>query len=314
MLDEKDISVVTYHYIRPKNDKKYYGLHYLEVNKFKNQIKFFQKKYSIISFEDLLEVLTLKKRNHKRPLLVLTFDDGYIDHYKYVFPILIKKKIKGLFYPSSKILHKNVFFDINKIQFILSRIDNKKDLLKEIFTCLEKEESIDDKVLRKEIIYIKNKRRFDNKEVNLIKALLQYYLPKKIRNKLCDLLFKKYVTREINDFSNDLYLKKKHMIEMKSEGMHFGSHGQNHESLGFLTPKDQEKEIVKSLNFLKNTFKSEKNFSICYPSGSYNKNTLDIIKKYNFKLGFTVKVGSINLKKKINNFLLPRFDTNDFPQ
>jgi peptidoglycan/xylan/chitin deacetylase (PgdA/CDA1 family) len=314
MTDQKDISIVTYHYIRPKNDKKYNGLYYLEINKFKNQIKFFENKYNIIGFEDLIEILTLKKKNHKKPFIVLTFDDGYIDHYKYVFPILSKKKVKGLFYPSSKILDKNIFFDINKIQFTLARIDDKKQLLKEIFAYLEKKNTINFKSLSKEVSRIKNKRRFDNKEVNLIKTLLQYYLPKKIRNELCDFFFKKYVTREINDFSKDLYLRKEHMIEMKSEGMHFGSHGQNHEFLGFLKIKDQEKEISESLKFLKNTFKNEENFSICYPSGSYNKNTLNIVKKYKFKLGFTLKVGSINFKKKINNLLLPRFDTNDFPQ
>ena len=230
------------------------------------------------------------------------------------FQYYLKKKIKGLFFPSSKILDKNIFFDTNKIQFTLAKIDNKNQLLQEIFKSLEKKSNINVNFLTKNLSYIKNKRRFDNKEVNLIKTLLQYYLPKKIRSKLCDFFFKKYITRDIDEFSKNLYLKKEHMIEMKSEGMHFGSHGENHEYLEFLKIKDQEKEISNSLKFLKNTFKNEENFSFCYPFGSYNKNTLKILKKYKFIIGFSLKVSSINLKKKINNFLLPRFDTNDFPQ
>ena len=37
--------------------------------------------------------------------MFLTFDDGYLDHYKYVYPIL-KNKISGSFYVPSKILQK----------------------------------------------------------------------------------------------------------------------------------------------------------------------------------------------------------------
>ena len=190
----------------------------------------------------------------------------------------------------------------------------KNNLLNKIFKYLENENNFNIQRLTKKINVIKNNRRFDDKEVNLIKTLLQYYLPKDIRNKICDFLFNKYVTKDIDNFSKNFYLKKQNMIEMKSEGMHFGSHGSNHEWFKFLSIKDQEEEIKQSANFLKNTFKNEKNFSICYPYGSYNKDTLNIAKKYNFKLGFTTKVGSIDLKKKMNNLLLPRFDTNDFPQ
>ena len=55
-----------------------------------------------------------------------------------------------------------------------------------------------------------------------------------------------------------------------------------------------------------------KNFSVCFPYGSYNRYTIEIMKKLKIKYALTTKVGSIN-KNNINNFLtLPRYDTNDF--
>ena len=60
---QKNVSIVAYHYVRPKNDKKYKGLFYLEISKFIDQIKFLERNYSIIGFEDLVEVLNLKKKN-----------------------------------------------------------------------------------------------------------------------------------------------------------------------------------------------------------------------------------------------------------
>ena len=62
----------------------------------------------------------------------------------------------------------------------------------------------------------------------------------------------------------------------------------------------------------KNKFIKDK-FTICYPYGSYNSDTLSILSEYKCSTGLTTKVGSV----PDNEYLaleLPRFDTNDFPQ
>ena len=46
-------------------------------------------------------------------MLALTFDDGYKDHYKYVFPTLVKEKIRGFFYPPVNIFKGDVL-NVNK--------------------------------------------------------------------------------------------------------------------------------------------------------------------------------------------------------
>ena len=58
----------------------------------------FEKIFNIIEFDDALDILGSNKK-YKKPFLLLTFDDGYIEHYKYVLPFLLKKKImkKGYF-------------------------------------------------------------------------------------------------------------------------------------------------------------------------------------------------------------------------
>ena len=49
---------------------------------------------------------------------------------------------------------------------------------------------------------------------------------------------------------------------------------------------------------------------MCYPFGSYNKNTIKILKEFNFKLALTTKRKIANFAKE-NKFELPRLDTND---
>ena len=46
---------------------------------------------------------------------MLTFDDGYKDHYKYVMPALVKKKISGCFFPSAENIIKNNVTETSKI-------------------------------------------------------------------------------------------------------------------------------------------------------------------------------------------------------
>ena len=55
-----------------------------------------------------------------------------------------------------------------------------------------------------------------------------------------------------------------------------------------------------------------KNLSICYPYGSYNNETLKIVKKNNFKFGVTLRVDKIDKNELANPYELPRFDCNDF--
>ena len=201
------VVAVTYHFIRENKDLKYKNINYLELNKFKKQINFFKKKFIIINFEDLLEVLNSKKI-YKKPFLVLTFDDGYMDHYQYAYPILLKEKIKGLFYPFANTLKKGFITDVNKVHFILAKIKNKNDLLNEINKYLKKNTNFKVELLKKAKETIYTNRRYDNENIVFIKRILQYYLPKEIRFKLNNYLFKKYVTNERYEFSNNLYLKK----------------------------------------------------------------------------------------------------------
>ena len=51
---------------------------------------------------------------------------------------------------------------------------------------------------------------------------------------------------------------------------------------------------------------------MCYPYGNYNQNTIQLLKQFKIKYGFTTKPGSIKFNSKISNFEIPRYDTNDF--
>jgi peptidoglycan/xylan/chitin deacetylase (PgdA/CDA1 family) len=311
MLKIKDNTIysVMYHYVRETQKSEYPNLKVLNLNDFKKQIENFSKKFNLLKYEDFLEILSTKKIP-KKPSILLTFDDGYIDHFKYVLPILVKYKVSGIFYPPILSMENKKVLDTNKIHFILAKELDKNKILKFI-------EKNTIKYLNKSLYQLKLKNinsnnRWDDGNTRLIKALLQFHLPENIRNKIINKLFKKIINLSEKDFSKELYMNKKHINEMVHNNMHFGIHGYTHPRLGLLSYKKQEIEIFKSINSFKKIGLSTNDISICYPYGSYNKDTLDIIKKHDVKFGFTLKVDSIDNININNRFELPRLDCKDF--
>jgi peptidoglycan/xylan/chitin deacetylase (PgdA/CDA1 family) len=96
-------------------------------------------------------------------------------------------------------------------------------------------------------------------------------------------------------------------------GMHFGSHGKSHFWFDSLNLNQQEFEIKESIKFLNSLYKSDYLLTMCYPYGNYNKDTLKLMKKHEFKLGLTTSPKIYNSIKD-DIFIIPRLDTNDYPQ
>ncbi len=297
-----------YHYIRDVKKSRYPNLKALEFKSFKKQVNFLKKKFNIINQDNLIEILNNKKIP-KKPSILLTFDDGFSDHYKYVLPYLSKKKLSGIFFPSVETIEKNIVSDTHKIHFILEKQNDNRKVLKSIFFYLDKFFKISPNKINLKNLNLDN--HVNDKETMIIKNLLQFYLEKKIRKKIINLLFKKFVTSDEKAFSEKLYMKKKQIKIMLQNNMKFGVHGYEHLWLGNLKTHNQKIDIKKSLNFFKKKLLTSTNLSFCYPYGSYNKNTLKILKKFDIKYGFSSDPGSIT-KKNINQLLtLPRFDTVD---
>lgn len=299
------LRIIAYHYVRDKKKALFKKLYALDIKDFNNQLDYLQKKYSLISLKDLIE-----NRNIKNSAL-LTFDDGYLDHYKYVFPVLHKRKISGLFFAPYTTLKQKDLLDVNKLQIIFNKNINRKKLLKMLYNEMNKR-SLNIQYYLK--LQSEKKKKFDlrwhDKETNIIRNFLQYLLPKNDRKKIINQLFSKTVNIDSRDIIKQMYLNEKHAKEMINNNMFFGSHGTSHEWLEYLSYKDQYKDIKKSKDLLLNLGVKERYLTICYPFGSYNKQTIQISKKLNFKLGFANYKGVVrSIEKK--PFELPRIDTNE---
>ena len=301
-----------YHYVRDLQNSRYPDIKGLDVSLFKKQISFFKEHFNPVTIE---EAIAAYDEGYKLPenALLLTFDDGYIDHFTTVFPILHENKIQGSFFIPGKTFTENVLLDVNKIHFILACAPINElysDVLKYVDYVIENKEYTD-KTKKELIEEYAVANRFDPKEVIFIKRLLQAVLPEDIRNRISSALFQKYVGIEENKFARELYMNIDQIKCMKRNGMFIGLHGYDHYWLGKLDEQKMHDDIDKSLEVLSDVVDKD-SFIMNYPYGSYNNSVLSFLGEKGCKLGMTteVRIADIDVDDRL---LLPRLDCNDFP-
>lgn len=88
-----------YHSVSKHRKSKEASFISVSYQKFCSQMEFlYNNKYKVLSVRDWHKVFQNQKRNHNRTV-VLTFDDGYSNHFHHVCPILKKYGFKATFYP-----------------------------------------------------------------------------------------------------------------------------------------------------------------------------------------------------------------------
>lgn len=298
------VEFIMYHYVRDIKNSRFPKINGLDYYDFILQIKYLKKNYRIISIEDFINGdFSNNKKN-----CVLTFDDGYIDHYDFVFPTLVKENIKGAFFAPVDTVKENKLLDVNMIHITLASANEEQ-----IFERLSFHYSRMNinKHLSTYVSEINTESRYDNKTTIIIKRLLQSVLPYDIRARICRLLLEDFINENENSLSNSFYLSKENIKEMISEGMHFGSHGKSHFWFSSLDKNKQEEEIKSSINFLDSLYDENYYLTMCYPYGSYNDITLNLLSKYKFNLGLTTAPRAFNPESD-SLLEVPRFDTNDY--
>lgn len=304
--------VVMYHYVRDLKNSRYPNIKGLTVTQFKEQISFLSNNFNVIDTEKFLEA---KYANLALPdnSLLLTFDDGYIDHYTNVYPILKSYNIRGFFSMPAKILAERKMLDANKIHFILASEKDEQEIIQEIFSQLNYYRGLEYKLKSNQEIFeeLAIANRFDTKEVIFIKRLLQNYLAEELRHKVVDHLFEKFIGVNESCFAQELYISFDQVKHMKNDGMFFGIHGYDHYWLNKLDDDKMKKDIDSALDFFQGII-DPSHWVMCYPYGSYDNRVIEYIKTVGCiaGLGTDVRVYDIN---KDNVFMIPRLDTNDFP-
>lgn len=111
------------------NEKSSWDQHWLSVSleHFENFCRYLNKrKYISLFLDDWYDSILVKKKNDRRSI-VLTFDDGYLDNWVYVYPLLKKYGLKGTIFVNPEFVENNTNIRPN-LENILKKQIHEKDL------------------------------------------------------------------------------------------------------------------------------------------------------------------------------------------
>lgn len=306
------LTIVMYHYVRDLARSRYPAIKGRDLSSFRSQMDYIASHYTVITAEQAIAAV---KAGEQLPdnAAWLTFDDGYIDHYSVVFPLLHERGWQGSFFPPARSVRDCELLDVNRVHFILAASPVHEPIVNAIRRFIDDRQGCDG--VRPFAEYwdeLALPSRMDPKEVIFIKRTLQHGLPEPLRNELAMNLFERFVSAEPAAFAAELYMTPEQLRTMIRCGMYVGSHSAGHFWLDRLDPASQANEIDASLDFLRALGAPTNDWVMSYPYGAYNDALLSLLRDRGCAIGLTTKVAVA--QPGIDDPLTwPRLDTNDLP-
>jgi peptidoglycan/xylan/chitin deacetylase (PgdA/CDA1 family) len=301
--------VVRYHFVRPIAAGAYPRLKGLEPERFAQQLDYIASRYAPVAPSAVVDAALTGCALPDRAAL-LTFDDGYTDHVRYVAPELRARQMVGLFFPVAQSLLDRRVLDVNKIQFVLASAD-VANIVAEIDECIDDaRDRFDlDTAAGYRAVWWKPSQ-FDPPDIVFVKRMLQAGLPLELRTEIVNRLFAQYVTHDEMSFARELYFSVDDARALLDQGMAIGAHGDRHLRLPTLSREGQEREIDGALRILDALGVPRRRYCYCYANGERNAHSEEILTARACAIAFTTRP-EVAVITAANRLALPRLDTND---
>ncbi len=304
------VKAIMYHYVRP-DDPTFPNFKHLHIEDFSRQLDWFSEN---IGFADKESFLNAFKGGALPEGVVLTFDDGFMDHHDYVLPELKRRGLWGFFFMPTCVLEKGGMLDVHRVHMLLGRFPAEE--IANRLKGIVKEYMIEKEALQ-EFSQTTYKFQKDNTEAFYVKRMFNYFLSPKYRKYVLDMLMKEFFSEEEIDLAARLYMGKEELRALLDAGMIVGSHSVSHPVMSRLKAKDQEHEIVESFATLEKTLGQVYPRTFCYPYGgkhTFTKTTERLLNKNGVVLAFAVYKSDITEEHiRTTPLALPRYDCNMFP-
>jgi len=203
----------------------------------------------------------------EKPTIAITFDDGFLNNYKYAFPLLAKHQIKASIYVSAIC------------------IDNPNYILwAEVVNILRKHIKTDIKINKYNFKKTLNYDFYDeDNKLSLSEIIKQ--LKSNERESFLNILKQKYDFDDIIGQVNEDYWKLLNSDQIKKMAgsgiIEIGSHAMHHYNLANIESSKMEEELLLSKIKLENCIQKDV-ISIAYPDSSYN----ELVKEKSLAIGY----------------------------
>jgi peptidoglycan/xylan/chitin deacetylase (PgdA/CDA1 family) len=279
-LHKGKVAILAYHRVV---SEKELNQHYIQpgmyVNKgvFESQMMFLSEHFQILTFAELLAMWKENKCNANKRYCVITFDDGWLDNYLYAYPILLKYKIPATIFLPTAMIGSHQWFWPDKLSY----------LLRQYYQIEKTMQSADRELLLHTYPWIRDDRYRDSDDK--IDHMIEQCKERSHEevDTLCGQLSRALHIEVPNE---RLVVNWDEIKEMSKHDISFGSHTATHAILTALTPSEIRREMVDSLNTLRDK-KINHAAVFCYPNGNCNQEIAQQAKDAGYQAAVTVKFG-----------------------
>ena len=298
-------TIVFYHYVRDVERTAFPDIKALSVSGFTAQLDWLQSRFDVLD-PRAFEQAVLNGARFDRPTALLTFDDGFIDHYEHVFPALHSRGLGGIFFVvGSGLNDRPRLANVHKTHFLLSHLGAER-FAREVGDGLTAEGVSVAAAFPREGIY-----RYDEAPDVRIKRVLNYEAPYPAADRVLSVLFERHIG-DSTMFARTLYLSPGQVSEMARGGMTFGFHTESHPVLSRLNRDEQRRELRRGPSRIRD-LTGQPTVSCCYPYGfphTYNADTLEALEDFGYSMAFNTVRREAMIGEDLR-YELPRFDTRD---
>jgi len=303
------MKAIMYHYVRPDDPALPYFRH-LHVDDFERQLDHFSRHSSFVTREGFEAAC----RTGRSPGgVLLTFDDGFADHYRHVLPLLRDRGLWGIFYvPIGPYLDGDLL-DVHWVHLLIGTAGGVTvaEHLEELLEVgMLSHDHVD------EFRHATYARQDNDDATRWVKRTLNYYIDYGYRSDV----IRRLVARLLPDpgsMAESFYMTPDQMREMQAAGMVLGSHAVTHRVMSRLTEVEQRGEIERSFATLDELAGPPTFRTFCYPYGGFHTftdGTERLLERAGCLASFNVEPRDIadhDLARRPQ--ALPRFDCNAFP-
>ncbi len=249
------------------------GVFSCSAERFREHIRLLQERFEIVDIPRLS--YALKQARPRRPMALITFDDGYIDNYELAVPILKELGATAAFFIPTKFIGGSRLPWWDEIAWSLRNASVGRISLagrKEEFDLAP---GVIDRTIMAVLEFVKLRRTIPMDE-----QVAEVREASKPRG-------------SVASAGAGLFVNDAQIGEMRRAGMDIGSHTHTHRILSHLDPKAQKDELATSKEILEGLL-GEPVSTVAYPvgaPGSYSPETCRIAASLGYSLGFNFIAG-----------------------
>jgi len=267
-VNSDKIRILMYHGVSHKRLPVFYWT-LLDKNEFIRQMDYIGRKYNVVSPACLTD-----DDNSTANRVVITFDDGLLNNYTEVYPILKEHEYSAAFFVLPMLSESNQLMWTDRLFATLMAVDESELNLEKFELGIIRLDS--NRAVRAENIKELTGQLKQMEHAGRVDALNH--------------LFSVYDDRHDGDYDVFKLMSREKLVEIsRDEHIFIGAHTDSHPILSTMAPDEQENEIAAGMEKLRQ-WGIEEWPVFAYPNGrevDFDSDTIEILKKLGFKAALT---------------------------